>query len=170
MRKSSANQIFSGDVAMKFSDFICFEAIRTDLAAVDKEGAVREIMQSLQDAGVVKPADFEDIVQSILSREKLGSTGIGRGVGIPHTKCDQVKRFVGTFAVSPRGVDFASLDGEKVNLFLLFIAPPDNPRDFQRPLEHIARLMRDDTLCRLLKRSKTPADIRQLLEEADGKQ
>jgi PTS system fructose-specific IIA component/PTS system nitrogen regulatory IIA component len=157
------------DAAMKFSDFICFDAILTDLAALNKEAAIREIVGSLQNAGAIEAGEFENIVQSVLEREKLGSTGIGRGVGIPHTKKAKVDRFVGTVAISRRGVDFASLDGEKANLLLLFISPSDDIENFRRPLEHIARLMRDETLCRLLKQAKNPTDVRQLLEEWDSK-
>ncbi|MGA2621139.1 MAG: PTS sugar transporter subunit IIA [Thermoguttaceae bacterium] len=155
---------------MKFSDFICREAIRADLAAVDKEGAVREMVQSLVEARRVESGEFESIVKAILKREELGSTGIGRGVAVPHTKHGSVDRLVGTVAVSPSGVDFASLDGEVVHLFFLLISPPDRPGDHLRALEHISRQLRDDTFCRFLKQAKTPADIGVLLDEADNHQ
>jgi fructose-specific phosphotransferase system IIA component len=155
---------------MKFADFVCREAIRADLQAVDKEGAIREMVQALVDAGEVDAKEFESIVKAILKREELGSTGIGRGVAVPHTKHPSVDRLVGTVAVSHQGVDFASLDGETVQLFFLLISPPDRPGDHLRALENISRQLRDDTFCRFLKQAKTPADIQQLLDEADNNQ
>ena len=155
---------------MKFSDFICREAIRGNMAAVDKQGAIREMVQSLVDAQRVNPAEFESIVKAILKREELGSTGIGRGVAVPHTKHPSVDRLIGTVAVSPAGVDFASLDGETVNLFFLLISPPDRPGDHLRALENISRQLRDDTFCRFLKQAKSPQEIATLLDEADNHQ
>ena len=88
---------------MKFADFVCRDAIRAQLNAVDKEGAIREMVQALVDAGKVQANEFESIVKAILKREELGSTGIGRGVAVPHTKHPSVDRLVGTVAVSPPG-------------------------------------------------------------------
>ena len=153
---------------MKFADFIVPGAIRADVAADDKEGVVREMVQSLRDAGAIDSQEMESIVKAILKREELGSTGIGRGVAVPHTKHPSVDKLVGTVAVSSDGVDFDSLDGEKVHLFFLLVSPPDRPGDHLRALENISRQLRNDTFCRFLKQSKTPEDIKQLLEEADN--
>jgi PTS system fructose-specific IIA component/PTS system nitrogen regulatory IIA component len=155
---------------MKFADFVCRGAIRAQLNAVDKEGAIREMVQALMEAGKVDAKEFESIVKAILKREELGSTGIGRGVAVPHTKHPSVDRLVGTVAVSATGVDFASLDGESVQLFFLLISPPDRPGDHLRALENISRQLRDDTFCRFLKQAKTADDIQQLLDEADNHQ
>lgn len=155
---------------MKFSDFISREAIRANLRADDKEGVIREMTQALMDAGRIAASEYESIVKAILKREELGSTGIGRGVAVPHTKHPSVDRLVGAVAVSAAGVDFHSLDGEKVELLFLLISPPDRPGDHLRALENISRQLRDDTFCRFLKQSKTAEDVMQLLDEADGGQ
>jgi mannitol/fructose-specific phosphotransferase system IIA component (Ntr-type) len=155
---------------MKFADFICPKAIRADLAAVDKEGAIREIVQALREAGCIEVKQQENIVKAILKREELGSTGIGRGVAVPHTKHASVDRLIGTVAVSHQGVDFASLDGETVHLFFLLISPTDRPGDHLRALENISRQLRVDTFCRFLKQAKTPEEMNQLLDEADNHQ
>src|SRR5258707_1240680 len=114
---------------MKFADFVSTEAIRAKLSADNKEGVIREMTQSLLDAGKVSAAEMDGIVRAIMKREELGSTGIGRGVAVPHTKHASVNRLIGTVAVSQEGVDFDSLDGEKVQLFFLLISPPDRPGD-----------------------------------------
>jgi PTS system fructose-specific IIA component/PTS system nitrogen regulatory IIA component len=155
---------------MKFADFILPEAIRAELAAEEKEDVIREMVQALLDAGGISEDQFESIVKAILKREELGSTGIGRGVAVPHTKHPSVDRLVGTVAISGDGVGFDSLDGEKVFLFFLLISPPDRPGDHLRALENISRQLRDDTFCRFLKQSKNSEEIKQLLEEADNNQ
>lgn len=155
---------------MKFSDFISSESIRAELASSDKESVIAELVDSLLGAGNIKEADRDDIIKAIMKREELGSTGIGRGIAVPHTKHPSVDKLVGTVGVSVDGVDFDSLDGEKVQLFFLLVSPPDRPGDHLRALENISRQLRDDTFCRFLKQSKNTADIMQLLEEADNNQ
>lgn len=155
---------------MKFKDFVHSEAIKADLTAVDKENVIQELVSALVDSGQLNGAEQENIIKAIMKREELGSTGIGRGVAVPHTKHPSVSHLVGTVGVSEEGVDFDSLDGEKVQLFFLLISPPDRPGDHLRALENISRQLRDDTFCRFLKQSKSAEDIRQLLEEADNNQ
>jgi mannitol/fructose-specific phosphotransferase system IIA component (Ntr-type) len=153
---------------MKFSDFVATDAIRSRIEARTKEGVIREMVQALVDAGRIAAADQEGIVKAVMKREDLGSTGIGRGVAVPHTKHPSVGRLVGTVAVSPTGVDFESLDGDPVQLFFLLVSPPDRPGDHLRALENISRQLRDESFCRLLKAAKGPVEIQHLLEEADS--
>lgn len=153
---------------MRFSDFVSRDAIRANLTADDKEGVIREMAQALLKASKLAPEEFESIVKAIMKREELGSTGIGRGVAVPHTKHPSVEALVGTVGVSSEGVDFDSLDGEKVQLLFVLISPPDRPGDHLRALESISRQLRDDTFCRFLKQAKSADEIWQLLEEADN--
>ncbi|MDG1874090.1 MAG: PTS sugar transporter subunit IIA [Mariniblastus sp.] len=155
---------------MKFSDFVKTKAIKAELAATDKEGVVRELVLSLVDSGQLEADDQDTIVQAILKREELGSTGIGRGIAVPHTKHPCVSKPVGTVGVSTTGVEFQSLDGEQVQLFFMLISPPDQPNDHLRALENISKQLQDETFCRFLKQSRTPEDIQQILEEADNNQ
>jgi len=153
---------------MKFSDFVATDAIRSHVTASTKEGVIREMAQALVDAGRIAAGDLESIVKAIMKREDLGSTGIGRGVAVPHTKHPSVSRLVGTVAVSPEGIEFESLDGEPVQLLFLLVSPPDRPGDHLRALENISRQLRDDAFCRTLKAAKGPVEIQALLEEADS--
>ena len=155
---------------MKFADFIRVEAIKANLVADDKEGAIRELVAGLVDSQGISAEEQESIIKAIMKREELGSTGIGRGVAVPHTKHPSVDRLIGTVGVSAEGVDFDSLDGENVQLFFLLISPPDRPGDHLRALENISRQLRDDMFCRFLKQAKTTEEIQQLLEEADNNQ
>lgn len=155
---------------MKFGDFVNGDAIRVELAADDKEEVILEMVNSLVVASQIAEEDAESITEAILKREELGSTGIGRGVAVPHTKHPSVDRLVGTVGVSSDGVDFNSLDGEKVQLLFLLISPPDRPGDHLRALENISRQLRDNTFCKFLKQAKKSEDIQHLLEEADNNQ
>ena len=155
---------------MKFDDFIEVKAIRAELKAEGKEGAIEELVGSLVAAGGIKADEQKSIVDAVMKREELGSTGIGRGVAVPHTKHPSVDRLIGTVGISRDGVDFNSLDGEKVQIFFLLVSPPDRPGDHLRALENISRQLRDDTFCRFLRQAKTVDNIKQLLEEADNNQ
>ena len=141
-------------IQMKFADFITTKAIRAELQAQTKEAVIEELVQALLDAGEIDADQREDIIASIMKREELGSTGIGRGVAVPHTKHPSVQKLVGTVGVSESGVDFDSLDGERVQLFFLLISPPERPGDHLRALENISRQLRDETFCRFLKQSQ----------------
>ena len=152
---------------MRMSDFVVRDAIIPALAATTKEGVIREMVESLRAAGQFRGADLEDLVRAILKRELLGSTGIGRGVAIPHTKHNSVERLVGTVAVSQPGVAFESLDGEPVHVFVLLISPQDRPGDHLRALENVSRCLRDDAFVRALRAATTREAIWALLEKAD---
>lgn len=155
---------------MKFSVFVAPSAVKADLASTTKDEVIAELVQSLVDAGEILDKDRDDIIKAIMRREELGSTGIGRGVAVPHTKHPSVKKLVGTVGVSPSGLDFESLDGQKACLFFLLVSPPDRPGDHLRALENISRQLRDDQFCKVPSQSKTAQDILQLLEEADSQQ
>jgi PTS system fructose-specific IIA component/PTS system nitrogen regulatory IIA component len=155
---------------MKFSVFVAPSAVKADLASTSKEEVIAELVQSLVDAGEIMEKDRDDIIKAIMRREELGSTGIGRGVAVPHTKHPSVKKLVGTVGVSSSGLDFESLDGQKACLFFLLVSPPDRPGDHLRALENISRQLRDDQFCKVLSQSKSAQDILQLLADADSQQ
>ncbi|TWT67342.1 PTS sugar transporter subunit IIA [Allorhodopirellula solitaria] len=155
---------------MKFSDFVKKGAIRANLQSTTKEAVINELVDSLLESGEIAADQRDDIIAAIMKREELGSTGIGRGVAVPHTKHPSVSELVGTVGVSEAGVDFDSLDGERVQLFFLLISPPERPGDHLRALENISRQLRDESFCRFLKQSKSADDIQQLLQEADDNQ
>lgn len=155
---------------MKFCDFISASAIKAELDSTDKEGVIREMITQLVEAGQLDSADQDSILEAILKREELGSTGIGRGIAVPHTKHPSVSTPVGAVGISSKGVEFQSLDGEQVQLFFMLISPPNQPSEHLRALENISKQLQDETFCRFLKQSKTAEDVQQILEEADNNQ
>src|SRR5438552_3151146 len=150
---------------MRMSDFVVRDSIVVRLAASNKEGVIREMVEGLRAAGQFKNADIEDVIRAILKRELLGSTGIGRGVAIPHTKHTSADRLVGTVALSRGGVSFESLDGEPVHVFVLLVSPQDRPGDHLRALENVSRRLRDDGFVRALRAATTREQIWALLTE-----
>src|SRR5204863_1108065 len=152
---------------MRMIDFVVREAIVPELTATTKEGVIREMVGSLAAASYLKAGETEDIVRAVPKRELLGSTGIGRGVAIPHTKHNSVEKLIGTVALSRSGVAFDSLDGEPVYVFVLLISPQDRPGDHLRALENVSRSLRDDAFVRALRNATTREAIWTLLSEQD---
>jgi mannitol/fructose-specific phosphotransferase system IIA component (Ntr-type) len=152
---------------MRMTDFVIREAIIPELTATTKEGVIREMVGSLAATNHLKSAETEEIVRAVLKRELLGSTGIGRGVAIPHTKHSSVERLIGTVALSRPGVSFESLDGEPVHVFVLLISPQDRPGDHLRALENVSRSLRDDGFVRSLRQAATREVIWDLLGELE---
>jgi nitrogen PTS system EIIA component len=157
-------------IFMKLSDFVVKEAILTDLKVATKEEAIRGMVESLGVTGSIKAGEQDSITAAILKREELGSTGIGKGVAVPHTKHPSVDRLVATIALSKDGVEFASLDGEDVHILFLLVSPPDRPGDHLRALENISRHLRNDNFCSFLRQAESAAAVLELLEEADSNQ
>jgi nitrogen PTS system EIIA component len=152
---------------MNLCDFVVRDAIISDLKATEKQDVIRELMDALRQTGHVQDSDFESVVKAIIKREELGSTGIGKGVAVPHTKHPSVPRLVGTVGLSQKGVNFEALDGEPVYIFFLLVSPPDKPGDHLRALENISRHLKDNHFCRCLQRARSREELAQLLQDAD---
>jgi mannitol/fructose-specific phosphotransferase system IIA component (Ntr-type) len=152
---------------MKLLDFVVQDAIVVDLNATGKEEAIREMVASLRDAGALAPGDFESVVRAILGREELGSTGIGQGVAVPHTRHPTLSRLIGAVALSRDGVDFAALDSEPVDIFFLLVSPQNQPGDHLRALENISRHLKDERFVKFLRQARTRESVIEILEESD---
>lgn len=153
---------------MKLLDFVVGDAILTDLAAGSRDEAIREIVRSLVEAGSIPKDAMEDVIDAIIKREEMGSTGIGNGVAVPHAKHKSVKELVATVALSRQGVDFQSLDGQDVHILFLLVSPPDRPGDHLRALKTISRHLRKEDFCNFLKQAQSREDVLELLREADN--
>ena len=108
---------------MKFSDFILVDSIVTKLEATTKEGVIREMVQALSGAGGFPKSEVDNIIAKVIEREELGTTAIERYCD-PSRALRRVDAIVGTVGISPEGVDFDSLDCEKVTCFLLVALRP----------------------------------------------
>lgn len=148
---------------MRMSEFIVREAISADLKATQKDGVIREMVESLRLAGHFKGNEADDVVKAILKRELLSSTGIGDGVAIPHAKHPSVDRLIGTVAVTPKGVPFDSVDNDPVYVLVMLISPQERPSEHLRALEGVSRCLKDKEFVRSLRQATTPQEIWDLI-------
>jgi PTS system fructose-specific IIA component/PTS system nitrogen regulatory IIA component len=153
---------------MQLADFVVPEAIISDLRATTKEGAAREMVDASYAAGCVGEADREEIVQAILRREQLGTTGFGEyGVAFPEARHPAVGRTFGTIALSRPGVEFDAMGGGPVHILFLLASPPNRPAEFLHASGIVSRLLHGEDFRNRLRRAGTREEIVGLLAEAD---
>lgn len=152
---------------MKIMDFLNKDAVSANLNASDKEGVIRELVDLLVKAEDIR--NKEELIKALMTRESLGSTGIGQGIGIPHAKSHSVKNLVAAFGLSPKGVNFDSLDGEPVYIFFLLIAPEESAGPHLKALARISRMLKDKYFRELLRKAKDAKEILRVIQEEDSK-
>src|SRR6187402_1184978 len=152
---------------MKLHDFIVKEGIISDLRALDRDGAIRELVTSLASAGALPESAIDDVVAALIKREQNGSTGFGKGVAVPHVKHPKVKKMAGTIGRSEAGVDFAALDHQPVYSVVLLLSPENQPQQHLQAMNIIFSNLQKDMFRRFLRQSTTRQAIQELLDEAD---
>jgi PTS system nitrogen regulatory IIA component len=150
---------------MKLVDLLGTGTVVVDLKAQGKQDVLQELCQILQSAG--KLPEDKPMVDVLMERESLGSTGIGQGVAIPHGKSAAVKEQVAALGISRRGVDFDALDGESVYIVFLLIAPVDAAGNHLKALAKISRLLKDKFFRQALRDAKTSDEILRIIKEED---
>ena len=152
---------------MNIMGFLDDRAVTTNVASQNKEDVIRELVGLLVKADSIKEKDVNKLIQILLKRESLGSTGIGQGVAIPHGKADCVTKLVAAFGVSRSGVNFDSLDGEPVHLFFLLVAPEDSAGPHLKALARISRLLKDKHFRDSLQASRDEKALIKIIREED---
>lgn len=152
---------------MKIFDFLNEKAISADLKSQDKKAVIRELTDLLIKAGALKPRMKDDVVEILLNREALGSTGIGQGVAIPHGKCEYAKELVGAFGTSKSGINFDSLDGEQAYIFFLLLAPIESSGPHLKALARISKLLKDKYFRDSLKKAENEKSLLKIIKEED---
>jgi nitrogen PTS system EIIA component len=148
---------------MPLSDFLTPDAIVPALKVSTKKQALQELAQRA--AGMSGLPDRE-IFDTLLQRERLGSTGIGHGIAIPHGKLAKVEKLFGLFARLDRPIDFEALDGEPVDLVFLLIAPEAAGADHLKALARVARVLRDPAVTQKLRATNEPGGLYAILTQA----
>lgn len=156
-----------GSKDVKLCDFVVKEAIVPELAAKDRNGVIKELVQSLARAGAVDAALTDELVAEIIKRESKGSTGFGKGVAVPHAKHAGLKKMAGVIGRSSTGVDFASLDKQPVYSFFLLLSPLSDADRHLAAMNAIFGNLQVDMFRKFLRQSDTQQKIWELLEEAD---
>jgi len=152
---------------MKILDILDKRMIIGQLTSRNKEGVLRELVRVLTQ--VEKELDEDRMLEILLERESLGSTGIGEGVAIPHGKSKDVKKLLASFGRSLPGVDFQSMDGKPAHLFFLLVAPENSAGIHLKALARISRLMKDQTFRKRLLEVNSAEEIYSLFSEGDEK-
>ncbi|MBI5599318.1 MAG: PTS sugar transporter subunit IIA [Deltaproteobacteria bacterium] len=150
---------------MRVSDVLSKECVIPELKARTKHEALAEMSAAL--ASRVGGLDGEGLLERLLERERLGSTGIGYGVAIPHAKVKGIDAIVVGFARSSPGVDFQSTDKMPVHLFFLIVAPEHSTAAHLKVLAAISRLLKDNGLRNALTQAATGDDIYRVIMEGD---
>ncbi|MGD9006870.1 MAG: PTS sugar transporter subunit IIA [Desulfobacteraceae bacterium] len=149
---------------MKILDVLNNETINVDLKATDKKGILDELVGPIaRFAG----ASHDDLVKVLLERERLGSTGIGGGIGIPHGKYRDLDSLVLGFGLSRKGVNFESLDGRPTYIFFLLMTPENSAGIHLKLLAQISKLLRDDDVKARLMQAETAEDVLAVIAEQD---
>jgi PTS system nitrogen regulatory IIA component len=130
------------------NDLLAAAAVLPALKAKNKKQALQELAAR---AAEISGRSDREIFETLLQRERLGSTGIGRGVAIPHGKLAKLDHLVGLFARLEKPIDFDALDGEPVDLLFLLLAPEGAGADHLKALARIARLLRDEKVAEKLR-------------------
>ncbi len=151
---------------MKIMDFLCPDAIILNLEAQDKKEAITAMVEKLAECKKIKKTD--DVIETVLEREKLGSTGIGQGVAIPHGKTDSVSDQVGALAISQKGVEFNALDGEPVYIIFLLAGPVEVAGQHLKALSRISRLFKDRFFRQAIRDAKTKEEVIKIIEQEDA--
>jgi len=149
---------------MKILEVLTKDTIICELKSIDKIGVLKELSEPLSKVANVK---HEDIVQVLIERERLGSTGIGGGIGIPHGKLNQLKSLALGLGVSREGIDFDSMDGRPTYIFFLLVTPENSTGMHLKLLAHISRLLKNDVLKQKLMNSRTIDEIYDVINEED---
>lgn len=152
---------------MKLVDFLSRERIVADLRSADKAGVLQELAGVLVAGGGAFEAP--SVVRVLLEREKLGSTGIGEGIAIPHGKLQGIERVVAAFGRSRAGIDFESLDGAPVKLFFLLLSPADSASTHLMALARISRLLKSRSFRDELLGAETGDQIFDVIAAEDAK-
>src|SRR4051812_3150801 len=152
---------------MKLREFIVTDAIKPDLAANERNEAIKELVTSLATAGALPESAVEEVVAALIKREQNGSTGFGKGVAVPHAKHAKVTKMSGTFGRSAAGIDFAALDHQPVYSIVLLLSPENQPQQHLQAMNIIFSNLQKDTFRRFLRQSDTREKIVDLLDEAD---
>jgi mannitol/fructose-specific phosphotransferase system IIA component (Ntr-type) len=152
---------------MKLKDFIVTDAIIPQLAATDRDGALRELAAALVRAEALPPSAVDAVVAALIKREQNGSTGFGKGVAVPHVKHPSIKRMAGTIGRSAAGIDFAALDHQPVFIVFLLLSPENQPQQHLQAMNIVFSNLQKDMFRRFLRQSPTREAIVDLLDEAD---
>jgi len=151
---------------MRLSELLNPAAIRLRLQARTKREVIAELVELLENAHGCHSQG--EILDRVLRREAMMTTGIGNGVAIPHGKARAAERMMAACAVSPEGLDFESEDGQPATLFVLFVSPEHAATLHVKVLANISRLLKEESVRRTLREARSPEDFLAAVQTAEA--
>jgi len=150
---------------LELTEFISPQLIRLELSSTQKVDAIKELIDLLDKAGFLTDADA--FLKSVLEREKVGSTGIGKGIAIPHSRTATVREVVVAVGRSKEGIEFEALDSRPVHLIFLIAAPIESGGLYLKALARLSRLLRYQEFRNELMEAKTAEDIIKIISSEE---
>lgn len=154
-----------GKLHMKILDVLPKDAILADLKAQDKKGILEELVEPISR---LKEVNREELVRVLMERERLGSTGIGSGIGIPHGKLKDLDGLVLGFGLSRKGVDFESMDNRPTHIFFLLVTPENSTGLHLKLLARISKILKHDPFRERLLKAADSEEIYAIIKEEDA--
>jgi PTS system fructose-specific IIC component len=151
---------------MRLSELLNPAAIRLRLQAGNKREAIAELVELLESAHACNSQG--EILDRVLRREAMMTTGIGNGIAIPHGKARAAERMMAACAVAPDGLDFESEDGQPATLFVLFVSPEHAATLHVKVLANISRLLKEESVRRTLREARSPDEFYAALQAAEA--
>ena len=150
---------------MKISTLLNERLIKVDLESIDKEEVFEEMTDILYREGKIQ--DRDDVLQAILEREKKGTTGISKGIGIPHAKTDDIEGLTMALGISKEGIDYDALDGNLVHIIFYVLARKDEASENVQTLAEIARLCETPGFIDSIMRAKSPDEVLGIIKQEE---
>ena len=154
--------------SLKITDYMKEDLINLDLKSKTKDEVLRELTELMSKSSNIE--NKEIIHKAFIEREEVGSTGIGREVAIPHAKTEVAKQLIIAFGISRDGIDFNSLDKQKVKIFFTFASPAKDSQTYLKILARISRLLRDEKFREKLLKSENANQIINYINEEEKAQ
>ncbi len=154
---------------MKLSEFVRPELIKVDLKAQDKWDAITQLVDLMVEAKEVEPENRSDVIDAVFDRERSMSTGMERGIAIPHANSSLIEEVVGAIGISKTGIPFESLDGQPADLIVVLVIPKDKFQRHVRTLAGIARLFNHDQMTSALRNAGSAEEVMNIIRTEEGK-
>ncbi|GAB4188444.1 MAG: PTS sugar transporter subunit IIA [Calditrichia bacterium] len=151
---------------MKWTDILKPEAIKINFVNKSRDEVLRELLEYGKEQGVHQ-YNVDDVLQVLLQREKLISTGIGHGIALPHAKCDFCNDFISLMGIIPDGIDYNSADGKPVTIICAVIGPKEQPNKNIKLLARIARILDQEQVRESVKNMKNPDEVFHFLKKIE---
>jgi PTS system fructose-specific IIC component len=148
---------------LKISEYLKPEAIMMEIKAKEKIAAINELVAHMVKNKLVQ--NGEEFIKALAKRENLESTGIGDGIAIPHARTNAVKDLTLSFARSPKGIDFSSVDGKPSYIIFLIASPESKKSEYILALAKLSRLLRKHAVRDLLRNASEPKEIMEIIKK-----